>query len=98
MVEISTYGLTRIYYLSGVRERRGRLMRTRSRGCLAQSSTTPCASTKLTLYGIEKNSHGPHTWQKQAPESSASHDHQSQRNGSCETWEPAKLERKRLSS
>src|SRR5712692_5980808 len=98
MVEMLTYGLMQICCLSEARGHLGRLMRTRLSGCLARSSTTPCASTKLMLYGIEKNSHGPHMWQRQAQESSACHDHQSQRNGSCETWEPAKLERKRLSS
>src|SRR2546426_12828761 len=98
MVEISTYGRMRTCYWSGVRERVGRLMRTRSSGCLAQSSTTPCANTKSMLYGIGKNSHGQRMWQRQVPESSESHDHQSPRNGSCETWAPAKLERKRLSS
>src|SRR5438128_171747 len=77
----SICGLTRTCYLSEALERLGRLMRIRSRRCLAQSSTMQCASMRSTRFGTGKNLHGPLLWQRPALGSSVFHAPQSLQSG-----------------
>src|SRR5260370_39373273 len=97
MVGILICGLMRTCCLSEAQGRQARSTRIRSKKCLARLSITLCVSMKLMLYEIGKNSHGPHTWQRQAQGDSASHDRQSPANGSCKTWDPVRTWKKQLS-